>query len=191
MSSQRVLAAAIVLVVGLLVAGCDSTATGTPVPQPDTSRTGPPSSERLSPPVENPKDLRDVDPCQLLTSQQAAGLSFTEPGTPGSGEISGDPGCTWSNSNLDINLQLNTDGGGLEQTYRGNFDKFEESTVGGYPTVRVNFTASYCGLFVGVAEGQVLSVSFGWITGDDPADGDSCGFAESVAAMVLENLPAG
>ena len=46
-------------------------------------------------------------------------------------------------------------------------------------------------MIVGVADDQTLHVDFGRVTGDDPAYEDPCGFAESVAAMVLENLPAG
>lgn len=198
MRCRRSVVAVVVVLGGLALAGCERMAAGSPTPAttlPDpgeTSGSAPSTeSEDLAPPIENPKDLRGVDPCQLLTPQQVADLTFTEPGTPGPGEVSGDPGCTWVNSNLNINLQVNTDGDGIEQAYRGAWDNSEKSTVGDYPALRVNFSASYCGLFVGVADDQVLSVSFGRVTGDDPAYEDSCAFAESLASMALENMPAG
>jgi hypothetical protein len=33
----------------------------------------------LSPPVEHPKDLRGIDPCDFLTAEQKAELSLTGP----------------------------------------------------------------------------------------------------------------
>jgi hypothetical protein len=146
----------------------------------------------LAPPVENPKDLRGIDPCELLTPQQLTDLTFVEPGVkdtlPGGVES-----CTWQNSNLSVGLTPDTSREGLEEAYRreDNFDNFEVSSVGDYPAVRTDFATQFCSVIVGVADDQTLTAHFGRVTGKDPAYEDPCGFAESVAAMVLENLPAG
>jgi hypothetical protein len=197
MRCRRLVVATVVAVGGLALAGCDSTATGTPTPQSGASDTSSQESsstesDRLAPPVQNPKDLRGIDPCQLLTPQQLTELTFVEPGKTDSTPW-GEQKCNWQNSNLVIGLSPDTRREGLEETYRreNNFDNFEVSSVGDYPAVRVDFASQGCGVIVGVADDQTVTVHFGRVTGKDPAYEDPCGFAESVAAMVLENLPAG
>jgi hypothetical protein len=55
--------------------------------------------------------------------------------------------------------------------------------------VRVNFATQLCGVIVGVSDEQTLNMSFGRVSSDAPGKGDPCGFAESVMADVIKNLP--
>jgi hypothetical protein len=174
------------------LAGCSSTTAGSPVPHSEDS-SSPQSTkpEELAPRVENPKDLRGVDSCELLNAAQKTELAITTPGETLVTEW-GEEECSWQNSALSVALAPDTRRDGLEEAYRRrtNFDNFAESTVDGYPAVRVNFFTQGCSVFVGVADDQVLFVDFGRVTGKDPALRDPCGFAENVAGMVLANLPA-
>lgn len=200
MSCRRLVAAVTVVLGGLVLSGCDSTASGSPtaattLPGTEESSGGAPSSEsdRLAPPVDDPKDLSGIDPCELLTPEQLSELTFTEPGEKDTSAW-GEEHCRWNNSNLSIRLAPETKvGEGLDQAYqsRNAFDNFAESSVDGYPAVRVDFATQLCRVIVGVAEDQTLHVDFGRVSGKDPAYQDPCGFAESVAGMVLESLPAG
>lgn len=201
MTVRDVVVAAAAALAGFAVSACDSTATGTPTPETSVSTASETSgssassteSDRLAPPVENPKNLRGIDACELLTLAQLTELSFTEPGekdTSGWGEEN----CIWQNSILGVSLSPDTTlGKGLDQAYRNKnrFDNFEESSVDGHPAVRVNFATQSCGLIVGVSEEQTLSMDFTRVSSQAPGLNDPCGFAESVAGMVLENLPAG
>jgi hypothetical protein len=198
MMCRRLLAAVLIVAAGLTLAGCDSSAAGSPTAAttlPGTGETSeaPPSSEsdRLSPPVENPKDLRGIDPCELLTPEQLTELTLTEPGEKDTTPW-GEEGCTWSSSILFVGFSPDTTlGEGLDQAYRSkdSFDNFEVSSVDGYPAVRVNFATQLCGVIVGVSDDQALSVDFGRVSSQAPGLNDPCGFAETVAGMVLENLP--
>lgn len=192
MTAIRVRVLAGMALSGVVLAGCDTTATGTPVPQQSPPRTtSSAEADRLAPRIENPRDLRGIDPCQLLTAQQLAELTLTEPGAKEDLPW-GEQMCGWQNSNLSIALGPDTRGDGLEETYRrkDDFDNFAISTVDGYPAVRVNAATQICTVVVGLADDQALFVDFGRVTGEDPAYRDPCGFAETVAGLVLANLPA-
>lgn len=191
---------ALALLTGVAMSGCDSTAVGSPTAASTLPGTGEgtsggvPSSEsdRLAPPVENPKDLRGIDACELLTPDQLSELTFIEPGEKRTSAW-GEENCGWFSSMLGIILSPDTTlGEGLDQAYRSKnaFDNFEESSVDGYPAVRVDFATQSCGLIVGVSDEQTLSMEFTRVSSKAPGLNDPCGFAETIAAMVLKNLPA-
>jgi hypothetical protein len=143
----------------------------------------------LAPLVEHPKNLRGVDPCQLVTPNQLFELGFTAPGKKGT-SYWGEPDCSWPGSVVAIGFAPNTTLG-LEQAYRSknNFDNFAPSSVDDYPAVRINFATQSCGLIVGVADEQTLHMEFTRVSPDAPGLGDPCGFAESVMGDVIRNLP--
>jgi hypothetical protein len=183
---------------GVMLSGCNSategspTAATTPPDTTDSTSGATPSStpsEGLAPPVRNPKDLRDVDPCQLLTAAQQSQLGFTEPGEEGT-SYWGEPECGWPGSVVAVGLSPNTTAG-LDQAYRNknNFDNFAPSEVDEYPAARINFATQSCGLIVGVADDQTLHMEFTRVSPDAPGSGDPCGFAESVMGDVIKNLP--
>jgi len=187
--------AALAVLSGVTLAGCESTATGTPTPGPtgsDTSAssTQPTNTARLSPPVANPKNLRGIDPCDLLTAAQLPELDADGPGEQGTSKW-GERDCLWENHIFSLSLAPDTKHDGLDGSYRERDRQFDfvPSEVTGYPAVRVNIATTFCAVIVGVADDQSLLVSYGPVAPDAPGTGDPCGFAESVAAMVLANLP--
>lgn len=197
MSRRPALAAAVIVVLGVSMSGCQSAVAGSPSATTTdvTSETsdGGQSSEpnRLSPPVENPKNLRGVDPCELLTSEQKAELSLTEPDRRDTSPW-GEGTCNLAGPVVTVSFSPNTiTGEGLDQAYRAknSFDNFAESNIDGYPAVRVNFATQSCGLIVGLSDAQTLSVGFTRVSPDAPGRGDPCGFAESVVGEVIKNLP--
>jgi hypothetical protein len=195
---ELVIGAAVVLA-GLVASACESTVTGSPtatntVPDTsgETSSDAPPSgSDQSAPPVDNPKDLRGVDPCGLLTSEQQAEFNITGPGQKGMSEWS-EADCEWVGSVVAIGLSPNTTlGDGLDRAYRNKniFDNFAETSIDGYPAVRINFATQSCGLIAGVSDEQTLNMEFTRVSADAPGRGDPCGFAESVMGEVIKNLP--
>ncbi len=188
-----VVAVVSVCVVGA-VAACESTATGTPRPEPGVSASaGTSTSEepgRLAPPVEDPKDLSGIDPCELLTESQLAALTITKAGEPDEAAWHEDK-CNWRSSTVNVSLAPDTQRDGLETWYRTRdyYDSFEESEVDGYPAVRADFANEFCSVIVGVADDQALVVHYTRVSSDAPGKGDPCPFTESIASMVLENLP--
>ncbi|MCP2262661.1 Protein of unknown function (DUF3558) [Streptoalloteichus tenebrarius] len=194
----------ILVLAGLVAAGCSSSTTGTPTAAdhattPPATTSGPtnrsPSARTgpsLAPRVSNPKNLRGQDACQLLTPQQQAELTFTKPGEKGTSAF-GESECRWSNGNLRIYLALDTKRRGLEETYlrKERFPDFTPSTVAGYPAVRtgLNDKLKSCRVDLGVADDQVLYITFDRNSRNNPEYEDPCGFAEKVGKMVLDNLP--
>ncbi|MCP2261376.1 Protein of unknown function (DUF3558) [Streptoalloteichus tenebrarius] len=192
--------------VGLLLVGCAQKEGGTPRAAGATdgsstsgastsATTGSPSPDpggRKAPAVAHPKNLRGMDPCALLSPAQQAELTFTRPGEKNT-SLFGEEQCAWQNGNLRVLISPDTRRRGLDEVYRrrGNFGNFQPSEVDGYPAVRLEAVTQSCALAVGVAADQQFHVNFGRITGRDPRYRDPCGFAESVARMVLANLPAG
>jgi hypothetical protein len=198
MRFRRVVAGAAAVLVGLVVAGCQSAVAGSPTTattQPagtgGGTSSGAPPSDRLSPPVDNPKDLRGVDSCELLTPEQRADLGFTQQGKKDTSPW-GEERCNFAGSVVGIGFSPNTTlGDGLDQAYRNkdNFDNFAETDVDGYPAVRVDFATQSCGLIAGVSDTQTLSMEFTRVSPNAPGKGDPCGFAESVMGDVIKNLP--
>jgi hypothetical protein len=199
MRVRGAVAGAAVLLFVLVLSACESTATGLPTAAttvPDTTSgtsSGSPSSgaDGGAPAVENPKDLRGVDPCELLTPEQLAAFSMTGPGQKDTSEW-GEAECDWKGSVVAIGLSPDTTlGDGLDRAYRNqnNFDNFAVSEVDGYPAVRVNFATQSCGLIAGVSDEQTLSMEFTRVSPNAPGEGDPCEFAETVMGAVIKNLP--
>ena len=188
------------LAIVLLTAGCGtSSVSGAPISggsadatttQASASSTS--SQERLAPPVTNPKNLRGLDPCELLTDAQLTELGASAPPEKKQSKF-GEDQCTWKNSAIYLTIAPDTKRDGLEEVYQreSNVENFQPSRVDGYPAVRANFTDNFCNVSVGVADDQVFHLTFGVVTSKKPEHQDTCGFAEKVSGMVLQNLPAG
>jgi hypothetical protein len=198
MRFRGVVVGAAAVLVGLAVPGCQSAVAGSPTTgttQPAATgggtSSGTPPSDRLSPPVDNPKDLRGVDPCELLTPEQRAELGL-RPGEKEDISPWGEETCGFGGSIVSIGFSPDTTlGEGLDQAYRAkdSFENFAETTVDGYPAVRVNFATQICSLIVGVSDTQTLGMDFARVSSSAPGRGDPCGFAESVLGEVIKNLP--
>ena len=190
MSNLRRLSVAVacLLALGVTSTGCTSTTPGRATAA-AVSSSGSTASSGV-PRVVNPKNLKDVaDPCQLITSQQLQELGASDP-RPGKTE-SGVPKCNWKNDNLA--MTLTTYGAqGLDSVYaqRNRFGNSQETTVSGYPGLRIASFSMSCGVYVGVAETQVFLADVIVFREVRPEYKDRCMFAEKVAGMVLSNLPA-
>lgn len=101
--------------------------------------------------------------------------------------------CQWRAGN-DTSLLTITSGtefavGGLEGLYlvRDAFPVFEPGELDGFPTVRADAQpgTTFCTLYVGVADDQLIWATVGIAVGPVPA----CDVAREMASMVLSNLP--
>lgn len=184
--------AGVIVVAAMFVAGCQGVVAGSPTATSDaTGNSSSDTSEQLSPPVENPKDLRGIDPCELLSPEDKTELELTGPEQKSTSQW-GEEACDLSGSLVAIGFTPDTTlGEGLDQAYRSKkfFDTFAETTVDGYPGVRVDFATQSCGLIVGVSNEQTLHMEFTRVSSSAPGKGDPCGFAEQVMGDVIMRLP--
>ena len=155
---------------------------------------GDPSEAERSgvPQVRNPKRLRGSDPCALLTPAQLTALGLPSASKPGYEQNFDEAQCTWSDD-IRVVLGLDTKRRGLTEYYvrQKSYDNIKSSQVAGYPALWTDFTNVRCSLVVGVADDQVLIVHVRSIVSRSRAQGNTCGYGETVAAEVLKNLPPG
>jgi hypothetical protein len=184
----RVLPAALVLLTGLAgLTACGILPTG-PTRQPLLPET---------PRVAEPRDLRDIPPCQLLTPTQITDLGL-DPTTAKPSEFQSTFDCDIHARDFSTSASLVSayryEVGGLDRLYRTrqllrDRDRiFVPGTLDGFPTVITNANvADDCVLNVGVADNQVLMID----TDVDPylSTVHACDLARDVASAVLANLP--
>ncbi|MGH7866576.1 MAG: DUF3558 domain-containing protein, partial [Candidatus Dormibacteraceae bacterium] len=120
--------------------------------------------------IANPKNIKGLDPCQLLTNDQLAQLGATA--TPTTDKTPWDETyCDWRNDNLGLALAPETTlGTGITGTYarKNNFSKFQQSNVDGYPAARIDWQDLSCQIYVGVAQTEEFSIDFTRLGGKDP-----------------------
>lgn len=179
----------------IILVGCGG-GTGA-IPEPvlpsPTEATGP------IPPVKNPRDVAALArrPCELLTSQQAAGFELDLPPKQYDAEL-GDVGCKWTSTTRDRRtfrtayISTFTNNPTLEVVYRREHDRpfFELTEIAGYPAIvtRSNPDLPHCNIDVKPAERQSVSVSYDSETfNNDPQQ--ACVVGKQIAAAVLMNLP--
>lgn len=179
----------------IILMGCG---TGTSVaPEPD--RPSPPEAASPIPPVKNPRDVTAMAqrPCELLTSQQAAGFGLDNPPKQLDG-LFGTLRCKWTSTTRDrrtfrtVDVDMFTDNPTLEVAY--NQDQglpfFELTEIDGYPALvtRTNADLPICDIDVKPAERQSVSVTYeSQDFRGNPQQ--SCVVGKQVAAAVLMNLP--
>lgn len=203
------LASPIVLVCACaaVLVGCSSGAVpGTPTSGGASASSAPASATEApgdAPKVPNPLPASALNgnPCDAaLTSDQVTGFIGTTK-SPQSREIDSGPACTWfsvDGVSGQINVYYNTKvGDGLNAAYqnaRPNADRWEPTTVQGYPAVAYTqkgmgqSTTGTCNVFVGIRDDLTFGV--GLTVGDNArARGvDSCAGANKVANAVLTNI---
>jgi uncharacterized protein DUF3558 len=193
------LAAGLVTVVVVTVAGCSSEAGGNPTAQPTTGASGDQDPDK-APKVEDPLDASSFldQPCAVLSQQQLAEFSVTRPGEPtttGAVAENAGPYCGWHadpGGSISVGF-LTGNKNGLSDLYRdrANFEHFEPTTVDGYPAAYNNDpdlrAEGDCDIAVGISD----SLAFHALEqGRLDAEG-SCERARQVAAAVLETLKGG
>jgi len=144
--------------------------------------------------VRDPKDMRGLPFCELLTRPQLVALGLMpetarpEPSGPGVG------GCDWRPVGDPDNLAgftVRVDS--AEPALRGVYIErseeylFDPTEVAGHPAVAIRDTAGAgCVLEVGVADDQLLSAGANVVGRPIP---DDCDRARRIAEAVLANLP--
>ncbi len=192
---NRLLVSAIACGSVIVLAGCDS---GTDA-APESVRSRPTESASPIRPVDNPRDVAALArrPCELLTSQQAAGFELDLPPKQYDAEL-GDVGCKWTSTTRDqrtfrtVYISTFTNNLTLEAVYDREHGRpfFELTEIAGYPATvtRSNPGLPICNIDVKPAERQSISVSYRSETFDkDPQQ--ACVVGKQVAAAVLMNLP--
>ncbi|MGH3752630.1 MAG: DUF3558 domain-containing protein [Pseudonocardiaceae bacterium] len=151
------------------------------------------------PAVENPRDVSALArrPCELLTSQQAAGFGLDLPPKQYDAAL-GDLGCKWTSTMQDrrifrtVRIDTFTNNPTLEVAYskRRVLPFFELTEIAGYPALvsRTNADLPICDIDVKPAERQSVSVAYeSKEFNNNPQQ--SCEVGKQVAAAVLMNLP--
>lgn len=127
-------------------------------------------------------------PCALLTPQQLDSISPGLRGVPGT-TIFGAPQCVWSNTEISISTAADVNTGeGIDVLYRQ--PDVERIEVAGYPAGQYGDVApDVCAVSVGVAPDVELIMSFNNSASDKPEHQQGCTYVNTLAAMVIENLP--
>lgn len=165
------------------LAGCGQSVAGTPSPAEPTGQ-----DDGIV--IDNPRDLAAVadDPCALLTQAQLDRLS------PGlvqrtKATVWGETGCIWDNDAIWITVDPDTTTGmGVDvKLLQPGTDRVE---VVGYPGAHYgDASPNFCTVSVGVADDVELIVGYSRGQSDQPEHLQACPFVDSIAAMVIENLP--
>jgi hypothetical protein len=179
----------------IMLVGCGSGMGAAPEPV----RLNPTEAVSPIPLVKNPRDVAAMArrPCELLTSQQAAGFGLDLPPKQYDAAL-GDVGCKWTSTTRDrrifrtVYISTFTNNPTLEVVYRRERGRpfFELTEIAGYPAIvtRSNPDLPHCNVDVKPAELQSVSVSYDSDTfNNDPRQ--ACVVGKQVAAAVLMNLP--
>jgi Protein of unknown function (DUF3558) len=190
------------LVILVLVSGCTSESSGTPIGR---RATEPQTSEEAygAPRVSDPLDVTGFleRPCAVLTPKQLAEFSVRKPGesdTESAIAKHSGPGCAWWREDTEeksvIGMSFLTGNKhGLSDTYRGRdrFDFFEETTVDGYPAVFDDLTDGRargdCNITVGISD----TLTFRAREGGGPEGQIICDRTKQLASAILATLKAG
>ncbi|MGH4005748.1 MAG: DUF3558 domain-containing protein [Pseudonocardiaceae bacterium] len=151
------------------------------------------------PPVKNPRDVTVLArrPCELLTTQQAAGFELDLPPKQLNGVL-GNLNCEWTSTTRErevlrqVLISTFTNNPTLEVVYGRERDRpfFELTEIAGYPAIvtRSNPDLPHCDIDVKPAERQSVSVSYdSKVFKNNPQQ--ACVVGKQVAAAVLMNLP--
>lgn len=159
----------VVLIIGLLtvLSGCGGSA-----PEPPTV-----------PPIADARDVRDADPCALLTPDQLAPVGLGGAGTATTADEG--PRCRWQGRAGELDVTIYTAGDGLATLAANSEPTTTRVRLAGYPALET-FTGrgEFCQYDIGVADRQVLSAAF-----DAPAPG-SCDLLQQVVPALVAHLPA-
>lgn len=134
------------------------------------------------PAIENPKDIADSAPCELLPDDALETLGVDGEGSPSRAEEG--PRCTWGEPGEQLTVTLFVDGGGLAALAENSEPTTSRVRIEGYPALET-FTegGAFCQYDVGVAPRQVLMAA---LEGGSP---DSCTALQGLLPNLLGGLP--
>lgn len=147
----------------------------------------------FGPSVTEPKDIRGVRPCEVLTDDQLLELELV----PGSARELPDPvtgRCGWSSAVDDTNpvgMEINSDTTlailDLMHNLRNNFERYEPTEVAGHPAIRADDLAdNSCALVIAIADHQGVSIEYNLANRPLP---DPCEVPRRMGEFILSNLP--
>jgi hypothetical protein len=176
-----------------LVAACSRAEGGSADPSTGVGVTSQ-QSRQLSPPVENPRDIRHYGdrPCEVFTPDQLKRFGFDRPPDRVYTLPSGAKNCVWIDSGHNGELVVGTypDWDVLERTYAAGagLPVFKPIEIAGMPAVVYQDAAGMpgCDVTVGLAKRQGLDVTFTDLR--EPYE-DPCGAARRAAEVAVGNLP--
>ncbi|MDN5751611.1 MAG: DUF3558 domain-containing protein [Pseudonocardia sp.] len=173
----------------LVLAGCSSAAEEA---GPNMSSGPSPYVAVLAPPVADPRDVRGIAACDLLTAEQKQGFGI-DVATENQDRPDDFGGCAWRT--LDMEGVLGVVGVqdppvGLDGLYnvREAYPVFEPGEIDGRPIVRADFVDTAgrdCRIFIGVADDQMIQASAKYAF----QPGRGCEVAREMAAAMIANLP--
>lgn len=177
---------------------CAAPVPGAPSPAGSAASTdgAPASAVTDAPRVPNPRDVRGIAACDLLTPAQLNGFGL-DPATAKASTQNTALNCGWrtrdglGSVNVTAGTQFNVNG--LDGLYllRETYGVFEPGEMDGFPIVRAERNDSrstgdnYCTIYVGVADEQLVWAATGYLKPTPPA----CDTSRAVMATVLTNLP--
>lgn len=157
----------------------------TSAPEPATER------PRFAPAVQEPRDARGVDVCNLLTPAQVDELGLERasalPEVSGTARV-----CSWAymtgRDSAGLTVATERSIPGLDGIFlqKDGYVLFEPVTLGGHPGFRADQDAGDCTLYIAIADYQLMSVD-GSVRGTSRPD--SCAQSRRMGEMVLSNLP--
>ncbi|MFI9811132.1 DUF3558 domain-containing protein [Saccharothrix variisporea] len=182
----------------LLLAGCSESTTGSPTAGSPTGETtassGKPTSTSKEP-AKRPKtiNLKDVDPCTLLTDAQRKDIGLDRPPLAGTSTVFRSPSCSFNREDRTWGATVTTaTTSGIEFYTDGSFDvEMQRLQVAGFPAVLGGAPdqKTSCYAAVDVSDGQVLALQATSIDEKVP-QGRLCELVQQVAAATVATLSA-
>lgn len=149
-----------------------------------------PSQQQPGPQIEQPKNLQAVGhACELLTSEQLQQLGLG--GEPQPDEsLWGEASCDWANDAAGVSVtQMNQTSPATMYQNAKTFDEYHPGQVRGYPANHTDRLSNLCTVDVGVSDTATFRVDFTQHEHSTPEMQDACGYADTIAAEVLTNIP--
>ena len=165
----------------VLVPACSRYEAGTPTPA---------DGDSSGVVIRNPRDLAAManNPCALLTPEQLDSISPGLEGTAGT-TIFNAPECVWRNRLVSVSVAADVNTGqGIDVKYQQ--PDVERTSVAGCPAGQYGDVGpDVCAVSVGVAPDVELIMDFTNNASGKPEHQRACEYVNTLAAMVIENLP--
>lgn len=173
----------------IVLTGCSSAAEDA---RPTVSSGPSPYVAVLAPPVADPRDVRGIAACDLLTAAQKQRFDI-DPATENRDRPGDFGGCGWDTTDGEGVLGVvgvQTPPVGLDGLYnvREAYPVFEPGEIDGRPIVRADFVDTDgrdCRIFIGVADDQMIQASASYAF----QPGRGCEVAREMATVLIANLP--
>ncbi|MEJ2857967.1 MULTISPECIES: DUF3558 domain-containing protein [unclassified Saccharothrix] len=182
----------------LLLAGCSESTTGSPTPGSPTGETTASSGKPTSTSKEAAKrpktiNIKDVDPCTLLTDAQRAELGLNRPPQKSTSTVHQSPSCGFDREDRTWGTTLVTaTKAGVEFYTDGSFDaEAQQLQVAGFPAVIASTPKDQTSCWVGVdvSDGQMVVTQVTSLKGEVP-QGRLCELAQQIAGAATTTLAA-